>query len=189
MSRRIKYIGKAPHKRDNVCRTTLFWPHQGAIVDTPDEIAVRLLAHKDVWVEAVPGDTGAPMDASGGAPKTVEERVESAIKEIEACDGWFFVDLYRETGELPTQIQPATPDPDAGLGDPNPSPQVETRFPFNNDREAAVIQAINLLNRKDEDHFTKQGIPRVEAISQLLGYEITAEERTKAWEHIQEGEQ
>lgn len=188
MSKRIKYIGKAPVKRDNVCRTTLFWPHPGAVVEAPDEIAVRLLAHKDVWIEASANDHGAPMRVDSGRPLTAEERVEAAIKEIEAADGWLYVDLYRETGELPTQIQPAA---EAGNdeGEAKPPPKAPSPFPFNNDREAAVVQAINMLNRKDEDHFTKQGVPRVEAISQLLGYEISAEERTKAWEFIQEGEQ
>ena len=109
MSKRIKYIGNQPWKRDNVCRTSLTWKHPGAIVECPDEVAVRLLNHPDVWVEAAPGDKGLPMQdmCHHVGPMTREERIEAAIKTIDEQDGWAFVDHFIKTGELPSEaMQP-----------------------------------------------------------------------------------
>jgi len=56
-------------------------------------------------------------------------------------------------------------------------------------RLAAIKEAIGILEKGNEEHFTKDGSPRVEAIEVALGYGIKAEERNQAWMDMQaEGE-
>ncbi len=64
-TRMIKFVGKAPRKRDNVTFSNLVWEEQGAVLPVPEAIAVRLLKHPDVWAD-VTGDGDVP-DATVGA--------------------------------------------------------------------------------------------------------------------------
>ena len=50
------------------------------------------------------------------------------------------------------------------------------------ERLRAIVEAIEGLDPNDESLFTKTGPPRVEVLEERLGYDITADERTKAWE-------
>ena len=48
----IRYIGRKPVKTDNVCKTDAVWNGHGADVEVPRDVAVRLLAHPDIWALA-----------------------------------------------------------------------------------------------------------------------------------------
>lgn len=196
-TRRIKFIGNTPYKKDNVCRSNLFWPYPGAIVEAPEDIASRLMAHKDVWVEADPDDKGEPSDKdkalSLGENLTRDERIDIAIGIIKEQDCLMEVMAHFEGDDV------GPPDDDLselnsetdGLVDAPPIPEKPKQAPvvaFSLNRDEAVVQAINALNRDSDRDFTKEGVPRVEAISGLLGYEITAAERTSAWDTVMEGE-
>lgn len=49
-----------------------------------------------------------------------------------------------------------------------------------------VEQAIDKLDPENKDDFTGSGLPRVEAIEALLGYDISADERNHVWELMNE---
>jgi len=183
MAKRLKYIGKQPMKKDNVCNTAITWAYRGAVCSVPDEIAPRLLAHSDVWVEADPDDKGEPMEddktalletainPATGAPATREDKLIACVQVINELDGWDYVDTYRNS-------IPKIPEPE----------ETESQPVFSMDKEEAIVQAIMVMDRDNELQFTAQGIPRVEALEKLLGYPITAEQRSEAWAKIEESE-
>lgn len=51
---------------------------------------------------------------------------------------------------------------------------------------AAIAVAIQDLDQKAD--FTRDGLPKVEVLEEALGYGISADERTKAWEALQTGQ-
>jgi hypothetical protein len=50
----------------------------------------------------------------------------------------------------------------------------------------AIKNAINQLDRNDVSKWTDQGVPRVDAIEELLGEEITKSQRDAAWAQVKE---
>ena len=209
-TRRVKFIGPTATKRDNVCRSNLFWKFRGAIQVAPEDIAIRLFTHFDVWVEAGEDDEGLPMDSVSPfeAMKTGltrDDRIKLAINIIETDDCLLEVEEYfgMDRIDLSEVSDTEDQDDDVDTGKPNDgledaddiigdgfkeAAKLSDVIAFSVVREDAVIEAINALDRDSETHFTKDGIPRVEAISGLLGYEVAASERTAAWDTIQEGE-
>jgi hypothetical protein len=163
MSRKIRYIGKCPGKKDNVAKTGLRWRHPGAVIEVQEEAAVRLLQSPRVWVE-VGGENDPGPDA---------------IYRVEMGGGdHYFVDSngakVTESGEQDRAVDQSTIDPEPArpLG-------------MANDPEDAIRDAIRQLNPKNPAHFTTNGTPRIEAIADLLGYQISAQERTRIWSDMQ----
>ena len=221
-TRRVKFIGPTVSKRDNVCRSNLLWKFRGAIQVAPEDIAIRLFTHPDVWVEPDEDDKGLPMDELSPliqlkAGMTADERINLAIKIIEKEDcllevmGYFgnslIVDsddgvnhqanyerLLKIEADEANHVEIDVPDHAQGPGEGiigdglKEAAKISDVIAFSPVREDAIIEAINALDRDSDAHFTKDGIPRVEAISGLLGYEVAASERTAAWDTIQEGE-
>lgn len=54
------------------------------------------------------------------------------------------------------------------------------------ERLAAIAEASKGLDPDNAELWTKGGLPQVKAIEDVLGYDITAEERNEAWERVQE---
>lgn len=52
------------------------------------------------------------------------------------------------------------------------------------ERLAAIVTAIGSLNTDNEDLWLKDGKPDVSAISEALGWTVSAAERNAAWEQI-----
>ncbi len=49
------------------------------------------------------------------------------------------------------------------------------------ERIAAIVEAIDKIDRDDEQLWTGDGRPTVNAVEQVLEYDITADERNEAW--------
>lgn len=47
-----------------------------------------------------------------------------------------------------------------------------------------IMKAIGQLGRENPDHFTGKGDPKVTAISEILGVDITASQRDEAWDRL-----
>lgn len=195
----LRYIGKQPKKRDNVAGSSFKWNRRGEVVDVPKTIALKLLQHPDVWVVAdsnsdpMKGEPHAGLSdekiAQGLLPPgaqyvmTRSEKIKAAIDLIESLNGWDEVVAYRQLGEVvkPTHHY---------LNDEYKM-EVTLAASFSNEREEAIAEAIALLDTDNTDHFTDQGVPRVNAINELLsGMEpATAVERNEVWLKIQEASQ
>ena len=55
-----------------------------------------------------------------------------------------------------------------------------------NDRQVAIQNAIGQLNPRSRRDFTSAGVPAVKAIEKILGYDISAPERDRAWQAMSE---
>lgn len=47
-----------------------------------------------------------------------------------------------------------------------------------------LVRAIGMLDENDPTHFTRSGAPRVEALSEFFGEEVSGQERDDAWQVI-----
>lgn len=76
----------------------------------------------------------------------------------------------------------------AGATEGSPASQVEPEPaapPEGDAREAAVVQALRDMHEDgNADEFTAAGIPSVEALEKRLGFDVTADERTRGWEQV-----
>jgi hypothetical protein len=206
-TRRVKFIGKTPYKKDNVCCTNLYWAYPGAIVVAPEDIAIRLLSHRDVWVEAADDDEGLEigkkpiLTLDEGLSRDEKIAIAISIIETESCLIEVMAHFDSEECERDEELVESIGDGtiiDKGLADINETTETnqvpdvkDDQVPviaFSVNRDEAIVQAILRLDRDSEEHFTKEGVPRVEAIEGLLNYDVTAAERTAGWDTIQEAE-
>lgn len=82
--------------------------------------------------------------------------------------------LTRESVEG-NQGNVAEPDPEA----------VETSEPDDANRMELIVAGIEeLVKSGDKEHFAASGMPKVQAIQDVCGFDITAEERNDAWNTI-----
>jgi hypothetical protein len=57
------------------------------------------------------------------------------------------------------------------------------------ERLAMIVEAVGGLDPDNSGHFTQSGVPQVKVIEDALGFDITSEERDKAWETYSGGEE
>ena len=78
---------------------------------------------------------------------------------------------------------------DDSAGDPGGKPDGSGENPVvpedPQERLGAIVVAILTLEAGNEKHFTTSGLPRVEVIENVLGYNIDSDERNAAWETVQ----
>lgn len=87
----VKYIGHRARYGDGVYGSGLFW-HQGETVMVPDELAVKLLRHTEVWTRGNEADVSAPQSVRTVDTETEEEtesvRIEIASMEKDALEAF-----------------------------------------------------------------------------------------------------
>ena len=159
MSRHIRYIGSNPKQKDNIVGSRTAWPHPGAVVEVPEEVAVRLIPHHTVFVEYKadndPGD-------------------EVCYKVMTGTNECHYVNSKGEVVDAPKDVL-----------DVQTVPPVDTDFAFSNDKDTAIRQAIEMIDTKDSDNLTMKGLPRIELIESILGYPCNVADRDRLWEEIQ----
>jgi hypothetical protein len=72
----IAYVGKKEARADTIAGTGIVWFGHGDTHDVPDEAAVKLLRHPDIWANVEPvvaeavatGDTPPPANPASSAP-------------------------------------------------------------------------------------------------------------------------
>lgn len=67
-----------------------------------------------------------------------------------------------------------------------PEPEDEDLRPEGDALMAAIAAAVGELDAESDDHFTKDDVPKVEALERVLGYGISAAERDAAWATVNE---
>lgn len=154
--RYLKNVSRQERKIDNVCNSRIVWNGIGAVMPVPESVAVKLLQYPTVWQEVVPGQN-APVvtTAPQGQPS-----------------------LMGDVGIIPGQ---GGSQGGSGGAPPTPNPAPATDL----EKVEKAVEAIGRLDPLNPEHFTNQGIPRVDAIGKLLGYDITAEQRDAAWAAVQ----
>ena len=80
----VKYIGHRARYGDGLYGSGLFW-HQGETVMVPDELAAKLLRHKEVWVRGEEADAGVPQTARS-VDQAAEEETDAVRVEVASMD-------------------------------------------------------------------------------------------------------
>ena len=71
---------------------------------------------------------------------------------------------------------------DAGAGNVTPLHPEKTQPPTDADeRKAAIVETISLLDKDNKEHFTNDGKPDARVLSELLGWTVSAQERDAVW--------
>lgn len=160
MARFVRYIGKCPRKSDNVTGSAAYWDLPGQVVEVPTEIAVRLLGYSDSFVEKDsrndPGD-------------------EAVYEVMTGTNESYFVNGLGEK---------VVPESDDDVVDPVLVMPTDTKFSFSNEKDVAIQQAIELLERDDPDNFTTDGYPQMAMLETILGYPVSIADRDRVWEEL-----
>lgn len=159
-------------KDDNVLHRGLRWQGYGSVIEVPEDDAPYYIKHPTVWTHA---------DSDVAA---------SVLKEIKA--GEVTVPIAAELLNLaPERRVPLPAEPDLG---PPAQPIVEEPTEAESDaakeaeamrRRQMIINAIGGLSPSNSDQFY-EGKPREDAISAVVGFEVTWQERDIAWTAINE---
>jgi len=56
--------------------------------------------------------------------------------------------------------------------------------PADDEQIARIVLAIRELDAADDAHWTVDGDPRVDVLEELLGHDITSDQRDEAWESV-----
>jgi hypothetical protein len=139
-------------------------------------------------------DEGTTVDDNGGAGYASRNLIPTGHKSYvnDTAMGQGAVKQVDETGLLTGQAQvgeevaedaPEEEAPEAPAdetddgGDEPPAPE--------GDRQAAIVAAIGRMSAGNPDMWCADGSPKVDVIQNVLGYDITAEERDAVWAGMQ----
>ncbi len=193
----IRYVGKQQHRRDDVRNTGRVWEKHGSVVEVPDSEKFSYLAHPAEWVEVstaqLEAEAAAEFQARGGIDSIrvvlpslsldlLEELGDFVAHEI-ASRGVAPEDKPRPNtdfidpgaiGKTPDQID-AEAAQGNGSGDGSAS-GVEAGMtpPAGASGIDALVTAIGDLDRRNPEHFTGTGQPRVSALKDLGFEDVTA---------------
>lgn len=144
--------------------------NKGEEKDYPDGFGVELLAtsKKQRFKEVQPP----PPEKSKGNTKTSDKKKPGADLPV-APDPPAETDPPGETEPPPKEDPPKKPEPKA---EPPPAPKVET------DPDADLIAAAKVVIEAGE--VTGEGKPHVKAMEKILGCNINAADRDRAWEKL-----
>ena len=190
----IEYIGKQVNRRDDVLQTSRRWNKAGDVVELPDAEKHFYLAHPGEWRETTAELMKVREDA-----RNVADHSLATLRG--AWDSLLLPDLYQARQELDDEIRrreaadvaendarmavlasrkrEETVAIEVGLSDTQiPDPNSEA----GQVRQEQIKRAISELDRKDPEHFTKAGLPRVGAVREAVGFDVTAEEIQLAYD-------
>ena len=102
--------------------------------------------------------------------------------------------VYVRAGDTPEQHDLDAKDVEQHLKDGSPElgtnhdgpDSAPITVPPGEERDLAIDLAIVQLDQGNKKHWTASGIPRVKAIEEKAGFDITEAERDKAWQKVEE---
>lgn len=97
----VRYIGTKPLKRDTVTDSLAIWPGQNSVCEVPQDVAVRLFLHPDVWVPADAEVIPRPAPVIEEAATVAEEEgVEEAEPVVHPEDEFGYESAPEGTGPV-----------------------------------------------------------------------------------------
>lgn len=174
-TRHIKFVGKTPRRRDNLFRSGLVWM-PGEVHVVTDEMAAEFTKYPDVWAE---------VDENGGI--LVDQYLSACAKAklppllVDEAPAPKDVDAGQKGNGTEGQDEqnPGQGSDDEKQGDDKaPDPAADA------DPIAAIKQAIYSLDRNNQDHFTEKGSPKVAAVREIAGEDVTVAMLNQAWKEI-----
>lgn len=162
----IVYIGQKRFKRDTVAGTPTVWLGYGDVQQVGYGDAVKLLMHEDVWI------TEKQFKARGKNASEPSPPAPPAPKPPKA----------------PTPASSSTEGQGEG-GEGDSGGEGENGPGLSDSGTDPVVAAIYSLDRSNPDHFSEStGKPKVDAVREIAGSDIKANDVNKAWNRIQADE-
>lgn len=154
----VYYVGRNREKIDNVLNTHRIWPGRGSMLEVPQSDAnVYVIRHPDVWSFNPPADD---------VPEVVI---------VQAPTDPDINHVGPEPAKLGTTANPAPRKTDA-----QPIPEIDPEA--RDELLEAAILALDPANTDDD--YTKQGVPRVAKVSEIMEGPVTADEIDKAFQRL-----
>lgn len=186
----IEYVGKQRNRPDDVLRTARMWKGAGDVVEVPEDQKHFYLAHPLEWRET----TAAAVKKREDARLTAEKN----LKDIKLSWGELTVaDLDGIRDDINTEILarkkraaavPAAPPKDITDKAAN-APPLHAGSDGASKQAAAnrliqIREAIKELDTNDPEHYTAEPNkrPRVNAVTEAVGFKVTLEEIEQALE-------
>lgn len=182
----IEYIGKQKQRTDNIRNSGRVWAGPNTWIEMPIVERYSYLQHptmfREISREEIAARSAAKAVASEGLDQIksaaeklsdaqIEEMIDSLKAELtaraEARLALQAVTKIEVAGEEPSAI-------DVALSD-NP----ETAAAYHA-RIRKIVDALREMDPKDRDQYTLQGKPRVDFVSDMIGFKVTAEEIQEA---------
>lgn len=212
MSRSIQYIGNKPKKTDTILRTEREWT-RGSTCLVSDTEADAYLAHPAMFADVTDqlDEEGNPPElppletprtrgarASGVEASTLRAlnaKLAELEKELADTDA-ALDDAHEEIARLKAQIAELEAQnrelaqkigaPDADKAKDQDEAPSTTAPEDPKDRKKAILQAFAKLEAGNAEHFDREGKPKVKAVADVLGWDISGQERDAAWQAVME---
>jgi len=163
----IRYLGKKEIQVDALYESGTTWIGHGDIQRVSDEIAAKLLKHKDVYAQVSEDDMAEIASGNDQALSSLADVINAVAERVNATlPGTASEEEEEAMRALAVAIAVIVESEDTGAEDA---------------LQSEIINAINSLDETDTSLWgTKTGKPNVKAIEKVLGYDITAADRDAA---------
>lgn len=192
--REVMYVGRKPRKIDNVTKVPgRVWNGIGDVVKVTAMEAVALAQHPAIWTDV----TGWPEAKRIKTVAELQEQIRAEKRKLVtkvSLDVASEEQLERElerrrelraampplTESAPSDIPPVSPNEvnDDDTGDPAERPLSPAEV------QSEIVGAILTLDPGHPEKFDKNGNPTVQAVQEVLGYDITPAELKAALKEI-----
>lgn len=65
--------------------------------------------------------------------------------------------------------------------DPTIEPEATTKAPLSPGDKSAIVSAIHNLDKRNPEHYNKRGQPRVEVLTEMVGFKVTRADVVEVW--------
>lgn len=179
----IEYVGRQRNRGDDVLKTGRVWKAAGDVVEVPEDQKHFYLKHPDEWretsEEAVEKREAARLKAAKNLGEIRGEWEKLTVEDLEQIRDDLNAEIQRrkvESAKAPvvtaeTKAKAASA-PALHTGKDEPSKQAAAN------RLLQVKAAIGSLDHNDPEHYTGEPDkrPRVDAVSEAVGFKVSAEE-------------
>lgn len=179
----IQYVGKQPRKRDNVRDSGREWPGPGSVLEVPLAEKHSYLAHPGEWQEITTEQLALQKQAADQS-RTVAQELGDLIQQMDEGSLTEILDVVqralharRSTAAARAGTPPPPPlapvEPPQAKDEP---PAVAPEQKQSADRVDQIVRVVRELDPKNPEHYTKNGLPRVGVVEEILKYDVTADE-------------
>ncbi len=180
----IEYVGKQRNRADDVLKTPRIWEGPGSAVEVPASEKHAYLAHPGEWREISREDYSRRMKAREAFDAELEEfddEIEDlTIPDLERLRDRVNTSIEKKQAAIRAAGATAVDKPPAPSSDQPPVGGKNADDASNAASMQRLIQikaAIEDMDPKNDEHFSGQtGRPYVSAVSEVIGFKVTAQE-------------
>lgn len=181
----LEYIGRQLRRVDDVLHTKRIWDAAGSVLEVPENEALHYLQHPTEWRVVSREQVNNRLAA--------RQAVEVSMSQVKSqWESLTIADLEQLRGDIDARIAILRAEADALAKAVATAPPADfvvdtsTGNAGSNDiairRTKEIIAAIGELDPNDPDHYAKhpKKMPRVDAVSERVGFKVTGKEVSDA---------